>query len=87
MHEGPPEWQLVTECSRCRVPNRNGEIDLKALMSRVESLGPVERKVFAQWIEKDQRSFTILEQLWGNYRTLPERSRACIKQATLGKNE
>ncbi|MFF8373700.1 MULTISPECIES: hypothetical protein [Streptomyces] len=85
--DGSTTTQLVTECNRCRVGNRGDEADLPALLAKVGSLGPIERKVLAQWIEADQRTYSILETLWGTYRTLPTETRAAFKQAVLGESK
>ncbi|MFE1175028.1 hypothetical protein [Streptomyces sp. NPDC058773] len=84
---GSAEQQLVTECNRCRVGNRGSEADVAALMRSVESLGPVERKVLAQWIDADQRTYSLLEKLWGTYRTLPAEARGAVKQAVCGESQ
>ncbi|MDQ0748734.1 hypothetical protein QF034_002965 [Streptomyces africanus] len=80
--EGTVEHQLVTECKRCGTgggPDR--EVDLGAVLELVEALAPLEQRLFAKWIEADQRSFSPLERLWGIYRTLPQESRAAVAQA------
>ncbi|MFC9928653.1 hypothetical protein [Streptomyces sp. NPDC127190] len=76
------EYQLVTECKKCGTgggPDR--EVDLGALLELVENLSPMERRVFAKWIDADQRAFSPIEKIWGIYRTLPQPSRAAVAQA------
>ncbi|MFH8557159.1 hypothetical protein ACH4GP_31185 [Streptomyces celluloflavus] len=85
--DGTTETQLVTECNRCRVGNGARDADVSALLLDLESLGSVERKVLAQWMQADQRTYSILERLWGTYRTLPDQSRAVIKQKILGESQ
>ncbi|GAB7032595.1 hypothetical protein AB0G35_29915 [Streptomyces sp. NPDC021749] len=85
--DGGTEIQLVTECNRCRVGNRGGEADLAAWLKRVEVLGPIERKVLAQWIEADRRTYSALEKLWGEYRTLPAEAREAAKYKLLGEDQ
>ncbi|MEU9116919.1 hypothetical protein AB0D04_35495 [Streptomyces sp. NPDC048483] len=84
--DGATNTQLVTECNRCRVGNRGGEADLTVLLKRVDTLGLVERKVLAQWLEADQRTYSVLEKLWGMYRTLPAEAREVVKQAIRGES-
>ncbi|MFL4904373.1 hypothetical protein ACJ6WF_14605 [Streptomyces sp. MMS24-I2-30] len=79
--DGSVEHQLITECKRCGVgggPDR--EVDLGALLELVENLAPLERRLFAKWIEVDQRTFSPLEKVWGIYRTLPQESRNAVAQ-------
>ncbi|MET8611911.1 hypothetical protein [Streptomyces misionensis] len=79
---GTVEYQLITECKRCGTgggPDR--EVDLGALLELVESLAPLEQRLFAKWIDADQRTFSPLEKVWGIYRTLPQQSRAAVAQA------
>lgn len=76
------EYQLVTECKRCGAgggPDR--EVDLGALLELVETLAPVEQRLFAKWIAADQRTFSPIEKVWGIYRTLPQESRAAVAEA------
>ncbi|ANS65499.1 hypothetical protein SLINC_3275 [Streptomyces lincolnensis] len=80
--DGTAEYQLVTECKRCGTgggPDR--EVDLGALLELVEALAPLEQRLFAKWIDADQRSFSPIEKVWGIYRTLPQESRAAVAQA------
>lgn len=85
--DGATERQLATECNRCRVGNRGSETDLADLLRSVESLGPIERKVLAQWMAADQRTFSLLEKLWGKYRTLPAEARTAVKRAVCGESQ
>ncbi|MET7798209.1 hypothetical protein [Streptomyces decoyicus] len=85
--DGSTETQLVTECNRCRVGNRGSEADLTELLRRVDTLGPVERKALAQWMEADHRTYSILEKLWGTYRSLPADARGAVKQAVCGESQ
>ncbi|MEU9243510.1 hypothetical protein [Streptomyces sp. NPDC048385] len=76
------DYQLVTECKRCGVgggPDR--EVDLGALLELIEALAPLEQRLFAKWIDADQRSFSPIEKVWGIYRTLPQESRAAVAKA------
>ncbi|AYN41126.1 hypothetical protein D9753_22125 [Streptomyces dangxiongensis] len=80
--DGTVEHQLVTECKRCGAGGgADREADLGALLGLVRSLAPLEQRLFAKWIDADQRSFSPLEKVWGIYRTLPEESRAAVAQA------
>ncbi|MGY5127865.1 hypothetical protein [Streptomyces nigrescens] len=84
--DGTVDVQLATECKRCREGSK-GEIDLVELMDAISALGSVERKIFAQWMEADRRSYSSLEKLWGTYRTLPLQSRSAIRQSVLGRDQ
>lgn len=76
------EYQLVTECKRCGTGGgADREVDLGALLELVEALSPLEQRLFAKWIDADQRSFSPIEKVWGIYRTLPQQSRAEVAQA------
>ncbi|MGI5455186.1 hypothetical protein ACQEWB_18795 [Streptomyces sp. CA-249302] len=80
--DGSVEHQLVTECKRCGTGGgADREVDLGALLELVEALAPLEQRLFAKWIDADQRSFSPIEKVWGIYRTLPEESRAAVAQA------
>lgn len=83
--DGTAEYQLVTECKRCGAgggPDR--EVDLGALLELMENLSPMERRLFAKWMDADQRTFSPIEKVWGIYRTLPQESRAAVAQAIDG---
>ncbi|MFE2061616.1 hypothetical protein ACFXDH_04320 [Streptomyces sp. NPDC059467] len=80
--DGSVEHQLVTECKRCGTGGGvDREVDLGALLELIETLAPLEQRLFAKWIDADQRSFSPIEKVWGIYRTLPEESRAEVAQA------
>ncbi|MDW6060899.1 hypothetical protein SAZ11_26375 [Streptomyces sp. FXJ1.4098] len=85
LEDGTVEVQYVTECKRCGSAGGDREVDLGAVFDEVKSLTPLERKVFAGWIEADRRTVSALEKLWGTYRTLPEESRAALKKAVNGE--
>ncbi|MEU7183045.1 MULTISPECIES: hypothetical protein [Streptomyces] len=87
LEDGTAEVQLVTECNRCRVGGRAREVDLGTVISTVNSLAPLERRVLAAWIEADHRDPSTLEKLWGIFRTLPEESREAVKQAVNGESK
>ncbi|WP_330339737.1 hypothetical protein [Streptomyces sp. NBC_00557] len=83
--DGTVDHQLVTECKRCGTGGgTDREVDLGALLELVENLSPVERRLFAKWIESDRRSFSPIEKIWGIYRTLPQESRFALAQAIDG---
>lgn len=79
--DGKQEVQLIAECNRCRVGGRNRVDDAGAVLRRLEALGPVETRIFADWVEADERKLSGLEKLWGAYRALPADSRKVIRQA------
>ncbi|MFC5033455.1 hypothetical protein C8250_021010 [Streptomyces sp. So13.3] len=82
--DGTVEVQFVTECKRCGAGSGDRNVDLGALLGRVEALAPIERKILASWIEADLRTTSALEKLWGIFRTLPEESRASVARAVTG---
>lgn len=73
--------ELVAECNRCRVGGRGQATDLGAVLERVARLGGLERKLLLGWIAEDKREFSAAERLWAEYRTLPEESRAKVREA------
>lgn len=79
--DGTTSVQLVTECNRCRVGGRTLTADLNQVITRVKGLGRLERKILSGWIADDNREFSAIEQLWADYRSLPEESRAEIRAA------
>ncbi|WP_171168345.1 hypothetical protein [Streptomyces sp. I05A-00742] len=81
LENGLEEVQLVTECSRCRIGGRDRVADLDAVIKGWEELIPIEQRVFASWVEDDQRKLSGLEKLWGVYRSLPEDARETVKRA------
>ena len=78
---GRREVQLVVECNRCRVGGREFEADLQDLLSRVQKLAVIERKMLAAWIDRDARTFGVVEQIWADYRTLPSEARELVREA------
>ncbi|MFI7316204.1 hypothetical protein [Streptomyces venezuelae] len=78
---GAEEMELVAECNRCRVGGRGVVTDLGDMLKRAEGLSGLERKVLSGWMDQDQREFSAVEAFWADYRTLPEESRAKIREA------
>ncbi|MGJ5896717.1 hypothetical protein DF268_29355 [Streptomyces sp. V2] len=80
--DGSEEFQLVTECKKCGTGGgADREVDLGAFLELVENLSPMERRLFAKWMDADQRSFSPIEKTWGIYRTLPQESRDAVARA------
>ncbi|GGR78411.1 hypothetical protein GCM10010252_16370 [Streptomyces aureoverticillatus] len=79
--DGTETTELVAECNRCRVGGRGTVTDLGELLKRAEGLSGLERKMLSGWMERDQREFSAAEVFWADYRTLPEESRAKIRDA------
>ncbi|MEU2516409.1 hypothetical protein [Streptomyces syringium] len=79
--DGGKAVELVTECKRCRVGGREFTVDLPAVLAKVRNLGTLEQKILAGWIAADQREFSELERLWGDYRALPAESRDRVREA------
>ncbi|BAW05238.1 conserved hypothetical protein [Nocardia seriolae] len=70
---------MVIECNRCRVGGRDLTADLRDVLARIEQLPFYERKMLADWVNRDARSFSETEALWAAYRTLPADSRDRIR--------
>jgi hypothetical protein len=81
--DGTKATELVTECKRCRVGGRALAADLGKVLKAAAALDPAERSVLSDWVAADRREFSRLEQIWSDYRSLPEESRAQL-QAELG---
>jgi hypothetical protein len=81
--DGTKATELVTECKRCRVGGRALAVDLGKVLKAAAALDPAERSVLSDWVAADQREFSRLEQIWSDYRSLPEESRAQLR-AELG---
>lgn len=79
--DGRKSTELVAECNRCRVGGRGTVADLGAMMKRVEGLSGLERRMLSEWMKRDQREFSAAEVVWAEYRTLPEESRAKVRDA------
>ncbi|APY90893.1 hypothetical protein A7J05_16850 [Streptomyces alfalfae] len=81
--DGTKATELVTECKRCRVGGRLLTADLEKVLTAAAALGSAERSVLSGWVAADRREFSRLEQIWSDYRSLPEESRAQLR-AELG---
>ncbi|MFV0134619.1 hypothetical protein ACLGIH_15505 [Streptomyces sp. HMX87] len=81
--DGTKATELVTECKRCRVGGRALAVDLGKVLKAAAVLDPAERSVLSDWVAADRREFSRLEQIWSDYRSLPEESRAQLR-AELG---
>ncbi|BEK90118.1 hypothetical protein [Nocardia seriolae] len=77
--DGDTTVELVIECNRCRVGGRDLTADLRDVLARIEQLPFYERKMLADWVNRDARSFSETEALWAAYRTLPADSRDRIR--------
>lgn len=78
---GGTQVQLVTECNRCRVGSRELVADLEDVLTRGAKLPMIEKRMLAGWIEQDARTFSAVEQLWADYRTLPADARESVRAA------
>ncbi|MFC9588307.1 hypothetical protein ACFTUC_00590 [Streptomyces sp. NPDC056944] len=85
--DGTTRMQLVTECNRCRVGGRERLADLGALVGTLGRLSPLERSVFAGWLDAGRRNPSPMERLWGEYRTLPEEARNAVRDALRGMDQ
>ncbi|RKT83628.1 hypothetical protein SAMN05421805_110128 [Saccharopolyspora antimicrobica] len=82
--DGTEDVQLVTECARCRVGGRGRAVDLGEVIGAVTSLSPLEQEIFADWLDRDRRTFSTLEKIWATYRTLPKDARAEVRKVVSG---
>ncbi|MET8692729.1 hypothetical protein ABZV65_09290 [Streptomyces bauhiniae] len=73
--------ELVAECNRCRVGGRGLTADPETVLAGVRELSGLERRMLAGWIDQDKREFSRVEQIWAEFRTLPEESRTRIRKA------
>ncbi|MEU0641688.1 hypothetical protein [Streptomyces umbrinus] len=78
---GTEKTELVTECNRCRVGGRGTAADLETLLAGIATMGSLERRMLSEWVHEDKRDFSTVERLWADYRTLPEESRAKVREA------
>lgn len=78
---GETQTELITECKRCRVGGRFLPSDARALERGIARLSAMERQILANWMREDRREFSTVELLWGQYRSLPERTRSEIRAA------
>ncbi|MGP2439690.1 hypothetical protein [Streptomyces sp. JW3] len=85
--DGSVTHQLVTECQRCGRGTVDRAVHLPEVLSKIESLAPLERSVLSGWVKNDQRTYSSLEVLWGLYRTLPEDSRKAVADALDGTDD
>ncbi|MBT0770770.1 hypothetical protein KIH74_17640 [Kineosporia sp. J2-2] len=81
MPDGSETIQLLVECNRCRIGGRELTADLTDVLNRLTSLPAIERKMLTSWIAKDARSFSTVEQLWADYRTLPSEAREKVRKS------
>ncbi|MEU1150074.1 hypothetical protein ACFYO9_33000 [Streptomyces sp. NPDC005863] len=84
---GAETTELVAECNRCRVGGRGAVTDLGEMLRRAEGLSSLERRVLSGWMDRDQREFSPAEAFWADYRTLPEESRAKVRDALKSRAE
>lgn len=78
--DGGTATELVTECKRCRIGGRELTADLSRTLMEATTLSPMERKVLSSWVAADERQFSRLERVWSDYRSLPEQSRARLRE-------
>ncbi|WP_213010850.1 hypothetical protein [Paractinoplanes toevensis] len=82
MEDGRHEVRLVVECNRCRVGGgRNQAANLGDLLSRIGKLPMIEKRMLAGWVDRDSRTFSAVEQIWADYRTLPQEARESVREA------
>ncbi|MFE7711810.1 hypothetical protein ACFU6I_40035 [Streptomyces sp. NPDC057486] len=79
--DGRTEVQLVIECNRCRIGDRELIADLGDLVNRIAKLPAIERKILSAWVEQDSRGFSEIEDLWAGYRSLPTEARDQFRDA------
>lgn len=79
--DGRRETQLLIECNRCRIGNRELVAELNEVLARVEKLPAIEKRMLSAWIEQDARAFSAVEEVWAAYRTLPAEARDRVRDA------
>ncbi|MFI0979634.1 hypothetical protein ACH4SP_21870 [Streptomyces sp. NPDC021093] len=77
--DGTTELQMIIECNRCRVGDRELVADVGALLGRAAALPAIEKKILRSWLEQDRREFSEIEDLWAAFRTLPADAREQFK--------
>jgi hypothetical protein len=76
------EVQLIIECNRCRVGGgRDLTADLQDVLARIGKLPMIEKRMLAGWVDEDSRTFSTVEQIWADYRTLPQEARESVREA------
>ncbi|MGW3337017.1 hypothetical protein ACWDCL_05955 [Streptomyces sp. NPDC001009] len=78
--DGTTAIELVTECKRCRIGGRELTADLGRVLKEAAALSSIEREVLSGWVAADERRFSRLEQIWSDYRSLPEESRTRLRE-------
>ncbi len=73
--------ELVTECKRCRVGSRSLTADAGRVERGIARLSAMEKQILANWMREDRREFSALEQLWAQYRSMPEKTRSELREA------
>ncbi|GAA3623541.1 hypothetical protein GCM10022223_45660 [Kineosporia mesophila] len=81
--DGEDKVQLIVECNRCRVGNSKLKADVGEVIDRAAKLPAIEKKMLSSWIDQDTRTFSDVEQLWADYRTLPAEARDLVRQKVL----
>jgi hypothetical protein len=84
--DGTTVFENVTECKRCGAGSSGRQADLGKILDQVASLSPMEQRVLSSWIDKDRRSLSPVDLVWGQYRTLPAPSRAAVADALRSPN-
>ncbi|MCK2237153.1 MULTISPECIES: hypothetical protein [unclassified Crossiella] len=79
--DGTTKTQLVIECNRCRIGNRELVANLGRLLGRINKLPAIEKKILSAWVAEDRRGFSEIEDIWAGYRTLPAESRVHVRDA------
>ncbi|MER7705265.1 hypothetical protein ABTX81_20525 [Kitasatospora sp. NPDC097605] len=79
--DGSESVMLITECRRCRMGAPRAETDEAGTIAALDSLGDMERKMLASWVQEDRRAFGRVELLWAAYRTMPAESRQNFREA------
>lgn len=79
--DGTTAVELITECQRCRLGGHKLMADPQAVLRAIDSLSAQERRALAGWTEAGERDFRPIERVWGDYQSLPEESRAAVREA------
>ncbi|WP_424922314.1 hypothetical protein [Streptomyces sp. wa53] len=78
---GTSSVQLIAECNRCRVGGRGLEADLAGVLERVQKLGGLQLQTLKDWVSADEREFSVVEQVWADFRTLPAEARDTVRDS------
>lgn len=77
--DGSEVSALATECTRCRAGRHSTKMTSTSVIARAQELGIDDRLQLAKWIEAGRRDVRAVEQVWSQYRHLPEVLRVDVR--------